>query len=403
MHLQKPLSYLLLLLAFSSFSQNEINPSEVMRKSFEACQSLMSVEYFINHRGVSGKYGYGVPKINAKIIQQKQSMVEDVGFNNAYISVSGTISEKRNESSFSYAFDGENFIFQKGVKSKQKVVSNTTRRVVMGILQQHLFMLRIFPFAEESPYSFQKHSKNATYTFEGEEIKDNQLCYKIKNEVVFEASNGQKLKTTNVWWIGAKDYLPRAYSDNFVYKEISLLSKNKDWPKSTFKDLDESNAEYLSDKEALKELADRNLLKVNTVAPSWEGKTSNGTIVTSESLKGKVVFLDFWGSWCAPCLKAMPQIEQLKGCFSSFKDVVVIGISAKERDKETAERYFKSKGYTYIHIPNGDEVAAKFKVKDFPSVYILNQNGEIALAEKGYDTNAFLRWKEFLNVLVIPN
>ncbi len=390
-------------ISFNSYCQSKVDPTQIMKQSFEACQKLQSIEYFINHKGAPGKYGYGVPKISAKIIQQKQSSIENIGFNSAFISVAGTIREKGKENIFSYAFDGENFAFQKGAKSKQKVVNMPTRRVVMGMLQQHLFMLRIFPFVEENPYSFQKNSKNATYTFEGEEIKDNQLCYKVKNEVVFEASNGQKFKNTNIWWISAKDYLPRAYTDNVVYKEIALLSKNKDWSKGTFESLENSNSEYLSDREALKELAGQNLLKVNTVAPSWEGKAANGTELSSESLKGKVVFLDFWGSWCAPCLKAMPQIEKLKGHFSSAKDIVIIGISARERDKETAERYFKSKGYTYMHIPNGDEIAKRFKVEDFPSVYILNQSGEIALAEKGYDVNAFLRWEEFLKVLSPPN
>lgn len=126
------------------------------------------------------------------------------------------------------------------------------------------------------------------------------------------------------------------------------------------------------------------LLKLNTLAPDWSYTLKNGESISSEKLKGKVYLLDFWGTWCPPCRKAMPEIEKIYQHYKDNNDVVIVGISAKEQNLDIAERYFRKKGYNYLHLPNGDLISDMFGIISFPTLFIINKDGVIVDGFMGF-------------------
>lgn len=86
------------------------------------------------------------------------------------------------------------------------------------------------------------------------------------------------------------------------------------------------------------------LLQAGTVAPDWTLLDSKGNKVTLSSLKGKVIVLDFWATWCAPCKQVMPTIQKMHEKYKS-KGVLVYGVNTWER--ADAAKFMKDNKYSY--------------------------------------------------------
>ncbi len=87
------------------------------------------------------------------------------------------------------------------------------------------------------------------------------------------------------------------------------------------------------------------LLTVGTEAPDWELKTPEGKTVSLASLRGNVVLMDFWATWCGPCKMAMPGIQKIHEHFEG-KPVTVVGVNCQEQNGDPAG-YMAKKNYTY--------------------------------------------------------
>ena len=72
---------------------------------------------------------------------------------------------------------------------------------------------------------------------------------------------------------------------------------------------------------------------------------ADGKITTMEDLKGKVVFLNFWATWCGPCIAEMPTIQKLYDKFKDDKDIVILTVEV-ENKKEKAKNFMTSKNLT---------------------------------------------------------
>lgn len=110
--------------------------------------------------------------------------------------------------------------------------------------------------------------------------------------------------------------------------------------------------------------------------------TENGKTQSFKELtKGKVVFLNFWGTWCPPCRKEIPDIIQLSKEMQN-KDVIVIGM-ASERDPKTAldkvKEFVKSKSIPYINFIATQELMAAYGgINAVPTTFIIDKDGNIA-------------------------
>ena len=119
-------------------------------------------------------------------------------------------------------------------------------------------------------------------------------------------------------------------------------------------------------------------------APDFKLTSLAGTEVTLDSLKGKVVLLDFWATWCGPCKKIMPVIQAISEEFKD-KGVAVFGVNTWEKKDSVvnAKTYMESKKYTYGCLLAGEELAKTYGITGIPTLILINKDGTIAFAEMG--------------------
>ncbi|MBN2562939.1 MAG: TlpA family protein disulfide reductase [Phycisphaerae bacterium] len=137
------------------------------------------------------------------------------------------------------------------------------------------------------------------------------------------------------------------------------------------------------------------LLPIGSQAPDFELKTPKGKTVTLKSLRGKVVLLDFWATWCNPCKMAMPMLQKLHERFQG-KPVAVYGVNCMERSRTDPMTYIKQNGYTYGQLLHGDAVASAYKVMGIPCFYVIGPDGKILDAQAGFNPQMEVRAAEII-------
>ena len=120
------------------------------------------------------------------------------------------------------------------------------------------------------------------------------------------------------------------------------------------------------------------------LAPDFELKNGEGETVKLSALRGDVVVLDFWGTWCLPCKKASPEIQKLHDEYKS-KPVKIYGLAVRESSDDKPIAYMKDNKYTYGLLLKADETAKTYRVKVFPSYFVIGKAGEIVYTTNGYD------------------
>ena len=126
--------------------------------------------------------------------------------------------------------------------------------------------------------------------------------------------------------------------------------------------------------------------KVGDKAPAFKLTSLAGPEVTLDSLKGKVVLLDFWATWCGPCKQIMPVIQKLSEEFKD-KDVAIFGVNTWEKKDDAAKKYMESKKYTYGCLLAGEDLTKTYGITGIPTLIIINKDGTIAKAEVGAGGN----------------
>ncbi len=100
--------------------------------------------------------------------------------------------------------------------------------------------------------------------------------------------------------------------------------------------------------------------------------------VSLENFRGKVVLLDFWATWCKPCVKSMPALQKLHDQFAS-KNFTVLGISTDEDGKKKVEAFIKKHKIAYPILLDAEANPAweAYKVKVVPMMFLVDPKGQI--------------------------
>jgi cytochrome c biogenesis protein CcmG, thiol:disulfide interchange protein DsbE len=108
-----------------------------------------------------------------------------------------------------------------------------------------------------------------------------------------------------------------------------------------------------------------------------------GTRVDAASLKGKVVIVDFWASWCAPCKEEMPVLERLYKKYKS-RGLVVVGVSV-DQELANVKSFLKQLPVSFNIVHDADhKVAGRFKPPRMPSSYVVDRNGIVRHVHAGF-------------------
>ena len=127
-------------------------------------------------------------------------------------------------------------------------------------------------------------------------------------------------------------------------------------------------------------------VKVGDAAPDFKLMDLAGKEVTLASLKGQVVLLDFWATWCGPCKAAMPSIQKIHDDYKG-KGVTVLGVNTWEKKEDGAKKYMESKGFNYGCLLRGDDLATAYGVTGIPTLVVVGKDGKVALVEVGMGPN----------------
>jgi len=120
-------------------------------------------------------------------------------------------------------------------------------------------------------------------------------------------------------------------------------------------------------------------------APDFVLPDMNGQVVRLSQLKGKIVLLNVWATWCPPCRKEMPTMEALHQKMKSA-DFVMLAASQDVDGKNTVAPYLQEGRFTFSVLldVNGD-IGKKYGVTGYPETYIIDRQGNIVHHHVGYN------------------
>lgn len=150
---------------------------------------------------------------------------------------------------------------------------------------------------------------------------------------------------------------------------------------------------------AIKEKIDlEKSVAIGQPAPDFTLNTPEGTPLSLSSLKGKVVLIDFWASWCGPCRRENPHMVELYKELSP-KGVEFLGVSL-DKDKASWLKAIEDDGLVWKHVSDlkfwNSEAAKIYGVKGIPATYLIDQNG-IIVAKKVFGANLKAEIEKLLN------
>ena len=123
-----------------------------------------------------------------------------------------------------------------------------------------------------------------------------------------------------------------------------------------------------------------------TVYPEFSLTTLEGAPLSSRDFRGKVVVIDFWASWCGPCLRAMPLVEQLQERYAARPDVQFLAVNTSWRG-ETREKAIAFARERQLSIPAAYDSAAKVTsllgIQSIPTALILDKSGNVRFRHTG--------------------
>lgn len=130
--------------------------------------------------------------------------------------------------------------------------------------------------------------------------------------------------------------------------------------------------------------------RLNMAAIEGELTTLDGKKASLADFRGKVVVIDFWATWCGPCKKSMPALQEIYESYANNDNVQILVVNAWERveDRQKVASQFISNGkFTFpVYLDLKDDVIRKFGVTGIPTKFYLDKTGKIQYKEVGFTT-----------------
>jgi thiol-disulfide isomerase/thioredoxin len=123
-------------------------------------------------------------------------------------------------------------------------------------------------------------------------------------------------------------------------------------------------------------------------APDFVAYDLQGNKIDSRDLRGNIVVLDFWATWCKPCREAFPQLEKIYEQQKLNTGIKFLAINAKNSgdSPNDVKQFIADSGYTFPFALDKSDVTGDFSITEIPTTIIIDQQGMVAYRSKGYMT-----------------
>jgi peroxiredoxin len=223
-------------------------------------------------------------------------------------------------------------------------------------------------------------SLSQNYNFIPKEFKE------INDKDFFKIASSDTLKLVKVYLENGTEFtskikdslqsnkLPVSFSKNYflneskkqfyiVYKTISEIERKQ-------KEV-ERKVEITNNRKKYK-------LQDGTVLKELNFKDSNGNSISLDSLKGKVIVLNFWFIGCKPCVEEIPDLNRIQ---EKYKDDNVEFLAVTFDSKKKLEEFVKKKPFNFTLVPDGMKIIRQFYVNSYPTTMIIDKDRKIHLVD----------------------
>lgn len=141
---------------------------------------------------------------------------------------------------------------------------------------------------------------------------------------------------------------------------------------------------------------------VNQPAPAFTLTDISGRVVSLSNFKGKVVFIDFWASWCPPCKVEFPELIRLMDRYSGA-DVALIAVNVDKKRSHADDFIAKFPGIPanfHVLLDADTKVIKTYNASAMPTSFILDKNGVIRHVHFGYRETDRKKWVEEIDALL---
>lgn len=139
------------------------------------------------------------------------------------------------------------------------------------------------------------------------------------------------------------------------------------------------------------------ILPVHSPAPLFAAERWNGDVVDLPSLRGRVVVINFWATWCPPCREEIPVLVQLAAEYEA-QGVTLLAVNTDDmaEQREIVEAFLPQFPSLTPYVVLGQpEIGERYNVRALPSVYVVDRKGLISASFRGQATEGQLRrWIE---------
>lgn len=133
------------------------------------------------------------------------------------------------------------------------------------------------------------------------------------------------------------------------------------------------------------DIAQTTLINAGDMAPDFTVEMLDGSKIELSSLRGKVVLISFWATWCPPCRQELAHLQE--GVIDHFagRDLVVLPISRGE-ERRTVEAFLKKMDYTFdVGLDRKQEIYRKYATNYIPRSVVVGKDGKVTYVAVGYD------------------